>query len=95
MTKLCLVRYINSERRELKPADLNAYFSSSSLNREPAFSRLFEDGGQLPAIEPNSSIDNEALIYAIKNIRIEPRVAVTDIHKVQDTMVSVDGWTGV
>lgn len=92
---LGLVRYINSERRELKPADIESFFARSSQGFEPSFRRMFEDGGQLPAVDPNSSIDNEALIYAIKNIRIEPRVAVTDIHKVQDTMVSVDGWTGV
>lgn len=92
---LGLVRYINSERRELKPTDIESFFARSSQGFEPSFRRMFEDGGQLPAVDPNSSIDNEALIYAIKNIRIEPRVAVTDIHKVQDTMVSVDGWTGV
>lgn len=92
---LGLVRYINSERRELKPADLDAYFNSRSLNREPAFSRLFENGGQLPIAEPAANIDNETLVQAIRSIRIEPRVAVTDIHKVQDSMVSVDSWTGV
>lgn len=94
---LGLVRYINSERRELKPSDLDAYFNSLPRGEVggTSFSRMFADGGQLPVVEPNSSIDNEALIYAIKNIRIEPRVAVTDIHKAQDSMVSVDSWTGV
>lgn len=94
---LGLVRYINSERRELKPSDLDAYFNSLPRGEVggASFSRMFADGGQLPVVEPNSSIDNEALVYAIKNIRIEPRVAVTDIHKAQDSMVSVDSWTGV
>lgn len=94
---LGLVRYINSERRELKPADLNAYFNSFPRGEVggASFRRMFENGGQLPAVDPNSSVDNEALIYAIKNIRIEPRVAVSDIHRVQDSMVSVDSWTGV
>lgn len=104
---LGLVRYINSERRELKPADINSYFnrlpgfSPSPLERAgvrsggASYRRMFEDGGQLPAIETTKNIDNESLIQAIRSIRIEPRVAVTDIHRVQDSMVGVDGWTGV
>ncbi len=94
---LGLVRYINSERRELKPADLNAYFNS--LPRVEvggaSFRRMFQDGGQLPIAEPTANIDNETLVQAIQSIRIEPRVAVSDIHRVQDSMVSVDSWTGV
>lgn len=92
---LGLVRYINSERRELKPADINSFFARSSQGFEPSYRRMFEDGGQLPAIETANNIDNESLIQAIRSIRIEPRVAVTDIHRVQDSMISVDGWTGV
>jgi hypothetical protein len=92
---LGLVRYINSERRELKPADLNAFFTRSSQGFEPSSHRMFENGGQLPIAEPTANIDNETLVQAIRSIRIEPRVAVSDIHKVQDSMVSVDSWTGV
>ncbi len=92
---LGLVRYINSERRELKPADLDSFFSRSSRGFEPSFSRIMQNGGQLPVAEPTNNIDNETLVQAIRSIRIEPRVAVSDIHRVQDSMVSVDSWTGV
>lgn len=92
---LGLVRYINAERRELKPTDLNAFFARSSRGFEPSFSRMFQNGGQLPMAEPTANIDNETLVQAIRSIRIEPRVAVSDIHRVQDSMVSVDSWTGV
>ncbi|GAB6007499.1 hypothetical protein [Dysgonomonas reticulitermitis] len=92
---LRLVRYINSERRELKPADLDSFFARSSRGFEPAFSRMMQNGGQLPIAEPTANIDNETLVQAIQSIRIEPRVAVSDIYRVQDSMVSVDGWAGV
>lgn len=92
---LGLVKYINEQRRELSPSDLNTYFSRSSQIAEPSFKRMFAEGGQLPAVEPVANIDNENLIKAIQSIRIEPKVAVTDIAKVQDSMVSVDGWAGV
>jgi hypothetical protein len=92
---LGLVKYINEQRRELKPNDLNAFFSRSSQGLEPSFKRMFTDGGQLPVIEPTNNIDNESLIQAIKSIKIESKVAVTDIHKVEDNMTSVSGWSGV
>lgn len=92
---LGLIRYINSERRELKPADIESFFARSSRGFEPAFSRMMQNGGQLPIAEPTANIDNETLVQAIQSIRIEPRVAVSDIHRVQDSMVSVDGWAGV
>lgn len=92
---LGLVKYINEQRRELSPSDLNTYFSRSSQIAEPSFKRMFAEGGQLPAVEPVANIDNDNLIKAIQSIRIEPKVAVTDIAKVQESMVSVDGWAGV
>ncbi|WP_255495418.1 hypothetical protein [Dysgonomonas sp. 521] len=92
---LGLVKYINEQRRELTPNDLNTFFSRSSQGLEPSFKRMFADGGQLPAVEPVTNIDNDSLIAAIQAIKIESKVAVTDIHKVQDSMVSVSGWSGV
>ena len=90
-----LIRYINSQRRELTPADVSAFFSKSSQGFEPPFSRAFEAGGQLPAIDNPSAVDNEYIVEAIRSIRIEPRVSVTDINRVRDEMVSVDGWVGL
>lgn len=92
---LGLVKYINEQKRELKPNDLNSFFSRSSQGLQPTFKSMLADGGQLPVIEPTNNIDNESLIQAIKSIKIESKVAVTDIHKVEDNMVSVNGWSGV
>lgn len=92
---LGLVKYINEQRRELKPKDLDAFFSRSSQGLEPSFKRMFAQGGQLPTIEPATNVDNDSLIKAIQAIKIEPKVAVTDIHRAQDNMVSVSGWSGV
>jgi len=90
-----LIRYINSQRRELAPTDISAFFAKSSQGFEPPFSRAFESGGQLPAIESPNTVDNEYIVEAIRSIRIEPRVAVTDINRVQNEMVSVDNWVGL
>lgn len=92
---LGLVKYINEQRRELKPKDLDAFFARSSQGLEPSFMRMFAQGGQLPTIEPATNVDNDSLIKAIQAIKIEPKVAVTDIHRAQDNMVSVSGWSGV
>lgn len=92
---LGLVKYINEQRRELKPKDLDAFFARSSQGLEPSFKRMFAQRGQLPTIEPATNVDNDSLIKAIQAIKIEPKVAVTDIHRAQDNMVSVSGWSGV
>jgi len=92
---LGLVRYINSQRRELTSTDLNGFFAKVSQGYEPPFRSQFEAGGQMPVIESPVSINNEALVAAIKSIKIEPKVAVTDILRVQDEMTHVDGWSGI
>ena len=55
---------------------------------------MFETGGQMPAVSSPNTVDNEALVDAIKSIKIAPKVAVTDILRVQDEMVQVDSWSG-
>ncbi len=92
---LGLVKYINEQRRELKLKDLDTFFARSSQGLEPSFKRMFAQGGQLPTIKPATNVDNDSLIKAIQAIKIEPKVAVTDIHRAQDNMVSVSGWSGV
>jgi len=92
---LGLVRYINSQRKELTPADLSGFFAKTSQGYEPPFRRQFEAGGELPAIESPNTISNDALVDAIKSIKFAPKVAVTDILRVQDEMTQVDGWSGI
>lgn len=90
-----LIRYINSQRKELSPSDINAFFGKQGAGYEPPFRRQFEAGGELPAINNTVNVDNEALVDAIRSIKFAPRVAVTDIVRVQDQMAQVDGWTGM
>ena len=70
---LGLVRYINSQRKELTPSDVTGFFARASQGFDLPFQREFAAGGMLPApfLAPNFSSDNDALVHAIKNIRIE------------------------
>lgn len=92
---LGLVRYINSQRRELSASDMTSFFAKASQGYKPPFSRQFEAGGQMPAIASTVNADNEALVDAIKSIKFAPRVSVTDILRVQDEMTQIDRWSGV
>lgn len=92
---LGLIRYINSQRKQLTPNDINNYFNRPTYSYEPPFSRQFETGGELPIINNSVNVNNEALVDAIRSVKFEPKVAVTDIMRVQDEMTSVDGWTGM
>lgn len=87
-----LIRYINNQRRELNPSDINHYFKTGA-SVEPPFKQMFEAGGQLPVIDNSVTIDNGALIEAIGSLKIEPVVSVTDINTAQNNLVSVDQWT--
>ena len=91
---LGLVRYINSQRKELNATDMTGFFAKASQGFELPFQREFAAGGLMPAIETPSTIDNEALIDAIKSIKINSRVAVTDIIRAQEDAVQVDRWSG-
>ena len=91
---LGLVRYINSQRKELTPNDMTGFFSRASQGFELPFQKEFAVGGLLPAIETPDSTDNDALIKAIKSIKIESKVAVTDIIRAQEDAVLVDRWSG-
>ena len=91
---LGLVRYINSQRKELNATDMTGFFAKASQGFEFPFQREFAAGGLMPAIETPSTIDNEALIDAIKSIKINSRVAVTDIIRAQEDAVQVDRWSG-
>lgn len=92
---LGLIRYINSQRKELQADDLNTYFKQSVPVIETPFHNLFASGGQLPVSTTPSNVENEQLMDAIRSIKFSPKVAVTDIMRVQDEMTSVDGWAGL
>lgn len=92
---LGLIKYINDQRRELTPTDINSFFSKSSQGFKPPFKRMFETGGQLPAITSSVNTNNEIIADAIRSVKIEPRVAVTDINNVQSDIVRVDSLTNL
>lgn len=92
---LGLIRYINSQRKELRADDLNTYFTQSVPVVEAPFHNMFASGGQLPVSDVPTNVENELLLDAIKSIKFSPKVAVTDIVRVQEEMTSVDGWAGL
>lgn len=92
---LGLIRYINSQQKELQADDLNTYFTQSVPVVETPFHNMLASGGQLPVSTTPSNAENEQLMDAIRSIKFSPKVAVTDIIRVQDEMASVDGWAGL
>ncbi len=90
-----LIRFINSQRRQLGEKDINAFFTKTSVGFDPPFKRVLESGGRIPVFENKINIDNESLVEAIRSIKIEPVVSVKDITNVQQDMVKVDNWIGL
>lgn len=90
---LGLIRYINSQRKELTPDDVSSYFSTDSRRYETPFKMMFETGGQIPNIENTVHVDNGVLVEAIESLDRNPVVSVKDINTVQKNVVRVDDWT--
>lgn len=92
-----LIRYINSQRRELDGDDLHSFFSQPSHTPffASSFAQMMEQGGEVPMMPTQVDISNSDLLGSIQNIKFEPRVAVTDIHAVQGQMAQVDEWVGM
>ena len=92
-----LIRYINSQRRELDGDDLHNFFSQPSHTPffASSFAQMMEQGGEVPMMPTQVDISNSDLLGSIQNIKFEPRVAVTDIHAVQGQMTQVDEWVGM
>lgn len=92
-----LIRYINSQRRELDGDDLHSFFSQPSHTPffASSFAQMMEQGGEVPMMPTQVDISNSDLLGSIQNIKFEPRVAVTDIHAVQGQMTQVDEWVGM
>lgn len=91
---LGLVSYINSQRRQLTPQDIDGYFASSaSYGRKPAFKTMFESGGELPSGDSLDTYGDNAVLRAIESINFQPVVSVVDIANVQQSMTQVTDWT--
>lgn len=91
-----LVSFINQQRKALTADDINAFFSRPVGALGGGVKTYLADGGELPTIENtvNSTLDYEALADAMGNIKLEPRVAVTDIMDATDQVTAVKDLAG-
>lgn len=98
---LGLIDYINRQRKELSPADLNHYFTHKSpqkLHHDNSFQRIYQQGGQLTNLEVISEVtapDNNKLLDAISRINFRPVVSVVDIINTQNSITQVKDIAGV
>lgn len=92
---LGLIRYINNQRKELTPTDINSFFSKSSQGFEPPFKKMFETGGQLPTVTSSVKTDNDIIADAIREVKITPVVSVVDINNAQSDVVRIDDLAGL
>lgn len=91
-----LVAFINSQRKALTVDDINNFFNRPAPALAGGVKTYLADGGELPTIESavNSPIDYDALADAMGNIKIEPRVAVTDIMDAAEQVTAVRDLSG-
>jgi hypothetical protein len=91
-----LIRFINSQRKELRPEDISAYFSAPPRVVASPFKTVFAEGGQIPHLESDAAqaIDYGQLAEAMSTITIRPVVSVTDINRVGDEVVMVKDLAG-
>jgi multidrug efflux pump subunit AcrA (membrane-fusion protein) len=91
-----LVSFINSQRKALTADDINNFFNKPAQAYEGGIKTYLADGGEIPTIENNvsTSIDYEELADAMGNIKIEPKVAVTDIMDATDQVTTVRDLSG-
>ncbi|MDL2215316.1 hypothetical protein LJC00_03915, partial [Dysgonomonas sp. OttesenSCG-928-M03] len=89
-----LLHYINSQRRQLSPSDIDGYFGQTGgYNESPNFKTMFATGGQLPADAAMNTYDNDRVARAIESIDMQPVVSVVDIANVQQNVTKVTDWT--
>lgn len=99
---LGLIDYINRNRKELTPQDLDNYFvkSGKSPQSSPtlATQRMYEEGGRLTnldVINTAAAPDNDKILEAIAQINFKPVVSVVDIANVQQSITDVKDIAGL
>jgi hypothetical protein len=97
---LGLINYINRNRKELSPTDINSYFTNSgqtsSGNLLPT-RRMYEDGGKLTNLEVIDSITaptDDKILDAIARINFRPVVSVVDISNAQNRVTQIKDIAG-
>ncbi len=97
---LGLVEYINTQRRELSPADLTTFFARNgqgSTVQQHTIKHMYEQGGQLTNLEVIDSAtapDNNKILEAISRINFQPVVSVVDIANTQSSIAQVKDMAG-
>lgn len=98
---LGLINYINNQRKELTPNDLNVYFGRNSHDNSPqqhTIKHMYEIGGQLTNLEVIDSAtapDNNKILDAISRINFQPVVSVVDISTAQNNITQVKDIAGI
>lgn len=90
---LGLLEYINANDRPLNPTELMEAISNNNATQTHIRHHL-EDGGQVLQVESLTQNNNEQLLEAIRQIKLDSRVAVTDIISAQDNYTRVEKWVG-
>ncbi len=97
---LGLIEYINTQRKELSPADLTTFFArngQASTVQQHTIKHMYEQGGQLTNLEVIDSAtapDNNKILEAISRINFQPVVSVVDIANTQSSIAQVKDIAG-
>ncbi len=98
---LGLIEYINTQRRELSPADLTSYFTrngQSNTVQQHTIKHMYEEGGQLTNLEVIDSAtvpDSDKILEAISRINFQPVVSVVDIANTQNSITQIKDIAGI
>lgn len=92
---LDFISWFNKQKKRVTLDDVTGFFGRPVAGGSPVKNYLAE-GGQIPIIENTvtSSIDYDQLADAMGNIKLEPRVAVTDIIDAADQVTQVRDIAG-
>lgn len=97
---LGLIEYINTQRRELSPADLTTFFARNgqgSTVQQHTIKHMYEQGGQLTnleVIDSTTAPDSNKILEAISRINFQPVVSVVDIANTQSSITQVKDIAG-
>ncbi len=97
---LGLIEYINTQRKELSPADLTTFFArngQASTVQQHTIKHMYEQGGQLTNLEVIDSAtapDSNKILEAISRINFQPVVSVVDIANTQSSIAQVKDIAG-
>ncbi len=100
---LGLIDFINTQRKELTPDDIKAFYNRAGKDtvtvNHQIMRTMYEDGGMLTNLsameEASVQSANVKILDAIGNINFRPVVSVVDIVNAQNSIVQVKDIAGV